>query len=319
MFKRALIDGFKWSSKWYFGSFSTAVVTFFFFNKYLEFDTIRSIRYGVALFCVSFLIKTIIQYVKLIDQLEDKIEKKDQQLEILNTSKEKKKRLRAFSFYGESIIILKQVFSNFHYLRKHEPIERKEMMAALIYLCNGLKGLFEKRFNNNYSVCIKVLGPDSDLENLTVHAKLITLCRDEKSFKSRSVPNGINHNIFDNTCFNEIFHNIDNPSKSHYLNNELIEDKYYKNTSFNIYGELPHDCYTTDDRKKHWSLPYKSELVVPITPVATLKNTERKKQFLGYLCVDCNETDSFHNKYDIELLKGVADGIFDIIKHSYKK
>ena len=319
MFKRALIDGFKWSTKWYLGSFSTAIATFFFFNKYLEFDTIRSIRYGVALFFVSFLVKTIIQYVKLIDHLETKIEEKDQQIEILNSRKERKKQLSVSSFYGESIIILKEIFSNFHYLRKHESIERKQMMTSLIYLCNGLKELFEKRFNHNYSICIKVLGPDSDLENLTVHAEVITLCRDEKSYKRRSVPNGIKHNIFDNTCFNEIFHNIDNTSKSYYLNNDIVEDKYYKNTSFNIYGELPNDCHTTEERRKNWTLPYKSELVVPITPVTTLANTERKKQFLGYLCVDCNETDSFHNKYDVEMLKGVADGIFDIIKHSYKK
>lgn len=319
MFKRALIDGFKWSAKWYFGSFSTAIATVFFFSKYLEFDFIRSIRYGVALFIVSFLVKTIIQYVKLIDQLETRIEEKDQQIEILNSKKEKKKQLGVSSFYGESIIILKEIFSNFHFLRKQEAIERKQMMTCLIYLCNGLKELFEKRFNNNYSVCIKVLGPDSDLENLTVYAEVVTLCRDEKSYRRRSVPNGVKHNIFDNTCFNEIFHNIDNPDRSHYLNNDLVEDKYYKNSSYNIYGELPNSCQTTEDRRRSWTLPYKSELVVPITPVTTGTNVERKKQFLGYLCVDCNEIDSFHNKYDIEMLKGVADGIFDIIKYTYKK
>ena len=279
MFKRALLDAFKWSAKWYVGSFSTAVATFFFFYNYFEFDFLRSIKYGIALLVLSFLVKTIIQYVKLIDQLETKIDEKEQTIQLLNTKKEKKKQLNSTSFYGESIIILNKIFSNFHFLRKHETVERKEMMTALIYLCNGIKELFEKRFTHNYSVCIKILGPDTDLENLTVHAETITLCRDEKSYKRRSMPNGIKHNIFDNTCFNEIFHNIDNHGKAHYLNNDLIEDKYYKNTSFSIYGELPNDCQTTDERRRNWTLPYKSEIVVPITPIASIAETERKNNF----------------------------------------
>jgi hypothetical protein len=311
MFFRALTDAFKWSAKWYFGSFSTAIATFFFFEKYLEFDLSHSIKYGLGVFVLSFIFKAIIQYIKLIDELEQKITQRDEKIEILNTKKEKKKQLTSTNFYGEAIIILKDVFSKFHFLRKIEVVENKDLMVALIFLCNNIKELFEKRFKNNYSVSIKVLANNVDLNNVTAYAELVTLCRDESSYKRRSQPQGIVHNIFENTCFTEIFHNIDDPNKSHYINNDLPEDKYYKNTSFNIYGALPENT-NTDERRKSWTLPYRSELVVPITPIEP-NNIDRKKQFLGYLCVDCNEEDAFHSKYDVSLLKGVADGIFDII------
>lgn len=318
MFKRAILDAFKWSTKWYLGSFSTAIATFFFFEKYLKFTLFRSIRYGVALFLLSFLIKAIYQYVKYIDSLEHKIQNQDETINLLNSKKEKKKLLSNPNFYGEAIIILKDVFSKFHYLRKQDLIDKKEMVTSLIFLCNNIKDLFEKRFKHNYSVCIKIIGPDVDLDNITGYAQITTLCRDEKSYKRRSQPQVVNHNIFDNTCFNEIFHNIDDHNKSHYINNDLTEDRYYKNSSSKVYGEIPEDCSTTEERRKNWTLPYRSELVVPIAPI-DLKNAERKKQFLGYLCVDCNEEDAFHIKYDIGMLKGIADGIFDIIQHTYNK
>jgi len=315
MFKEALLDAFRWSTKWYLGSFSTAIATFFFFEKYLEFTRPRSIRYGIALLVLSFILKAIVQYVKKIDELKESIIQKNEQIELLNSKKEKRKLLTSSNFYGEAIIILKDIFSKFHFLRKKEKIEKKEMLTALIYLCNSLKELFEKRFTYNYSVCIKVLGPDVDLENITAYTQVTTLCRDLQSYNRRSQPHGINHNIFENTCFVEIFHNIDNTSKSYYLNNDLPEDKYYRNTSFKIYGELPENCTTAEERRAKWSLPYRSELVVPITPIET--NVQRNKQFLGYLCVDCNEEDAFHSKYDTNMLKGVADGIYDIIKNTY--
>lgn len=317
MFKRAIKDAFKWSSKWYLGSFSSAIATFFFFEKYLEFDRIRSIRYGFGIFGLVFVVKVIYQYVGLIDELEKKITNQEEKIDILNSKKEKNKLLSASNFYGEAIITLKVVFSKFHFLRKKEKIDQKEMIAELIFLCNNLKEMFERRFKHTYSVCIKVLGPDVDLTNITAYTQVTTLCRDEQSYRRRNLSNHVPHNIFENTCFVEIFHNIDNPNKSFYLNNDLAEDKYYKNTSFNIYGQIPENLSTIDQRKKNWTLPYRSELVVPITPIES--DQERKKQFLGYLCVDCSEEDAFHARYDTNLLKGVADGIFDVLKNKYKE
>jgi hypothetical protein len=109
---------------------------------------------------------------------------------------------------------------------------------------------------------------------------------------------------------------MDDPQKSYYLNNRLPADITYKNSSFQVYGELPTGCDTPTKRRKAWRLPYRSEVVVPITPIVVIGGG-RKKQFLGYLCVDCDSEDAFHDKYDVEMLRGVADGIYDLIKLTY--
>lgn len=313
MFKKAITEAFQWSLKWYIGSFSTAIATFFFFEKYLEFERYRSYRYGAALFFATFIARAFIQYISKIDELEKQVNQKDEQLEILNTKKEKKKLLTANNFYGEAIIILKDIFAKIHYARKDNKIDKDELTKILMFLCNKLKELFEKRLNHNYSVCIKVLGPEVNLTEINPQTQVSTLCRDFKSWKSRSQPQTVKHNIFENSCFLDIFHNIANVSKAHYLNNDLTEDRYYKNTSFQIYGEIPEEVTTIEERKKHWRLPYKSELVVPITPLE-IDEDQRKHNFLGYLCVDCSDEEAFHSKYDTQMLKGVADGIYDIIK-----
>ncbi|NMH26497.1 hypothetical protein [Flavobacterium silvaticum] len=315
MFKSALSEAWKWSAKFYFGSFSTAIASFFVFHNILKFEFVWSIACGIGLVILSFFIKFLINYFTAVNKLQESLLEKERQLEVMTTDKERKKRLTSANHYGEAIMVLKDIFSKVHYLRKQDKIEKKEMMATLLFLCNNLKNIFERRFSNNYSVSIKVLSDDVDLSNITMHAQVITLCRDAKSYKRRQNGNDVIHNIFDNTCFNEIFHNIDNPQKAHYISNNLVADRYYKNSSFKVYGDIPDSCDTEEKRQPEWSLPYKSEVVVPITPLDSTEN--RKQQFLGYLCVDCNVTDSFHIKYDIEMLKGIADGIFDIIKHNY--
>ena len=111
MFKEAIREALKWSTKWYLGSFSSAIGTFFFFEKYLEFSRTRSIRYGVALLVFTFFIKAFYQYIKKIDELKESIIQKNEQLELLNTKREKRKLLTINNFYGEAIIVLKDVFS----------------------------------------------------------------------------------------------------------------------------------------------------------------------------------------------------------------
>ena len=307
MFKRAILEAFNWSLKWYLGSFSTAVVTFFFFEIYLKFERTSSFGFGIALILLTFIFRAIFKYITKKDELEK-----------LENKKEKKKLLTINNFYGEAIIILKDIFAKTHYARKNNKIDKNELTEILVFLCNKLKELFEKRFKHNYSVCIKVLGPEVSLTEIDPQTQVSTLCRDYNSWKIRSQP-PIKHNIFANSCFFEIFYSIEDVSKAHYLNNDLTEDRYYKNTSFQIYGELPENITTHQERKDNWKLPYKSELVVPITPLE-IEAEKRKHNFLGYLCVDCSDEDAFHSKYDTQMLKGVADGIYDLIKlHTQNK
>lgn len=315
--KRALLDSVKWNIKWYLGSFSSSIAIFFFLHTIFDFELIRSGRYGAAIIFLSFLFRTIYQLLIEVDKLEVDVKEGKQEIQRLKTTRERLKQLKAVHFYGDAIIILQNIFSNVHFLRKKKAQDKKELVKVLVIMCNGLKELFYIRYKYKYSVCIKVLSNQIDKKKVTQQAVIETLCRDKESYHSRSVPNSISHNILDNTCFVEVLNNIDNSKKAHFLSNDIPANEYYNNSSFQIYGELPSDCYTKEDREKYWTLPYKSEIVVPITPLIIDQNADRKSQFLGYLCIDCDHVNAFHYKYDVEMLKGVADGIYDILDIYY--
>jgi hypothetical protein len=144
-------------------------------------------------------------------ELEEKVNvlAQEEQKQPVSRKKQKKKQKKQglvdWNFYGEAIIVLKDVFSRLHHIRKSEPIVKEELMESLLNLCNDLKGLFEKRYKYRYSVCLKVLGSGVDLGNIDPYAQIETLCRDIESYKGRSQPTTIKHNIFQNTCFSQIF------------------------------------------------------------------------------------------------------------------
>ena len=58
-------------------------------------------------------------------------------------------------------------------------------------------------------------------------------------------------------------------------------------------------------------LPYSSELVYPIVPIKG--NETNQKDLKGFICIDCNKPNKFdESRYDIPMVQGVADGIYDI-------
>jgi hypothetical protein len=311
MFKRTLIEAFKWSVKWYFSSISSAVATFFIMEKYFEFERLRSIKYGIAIFTLTMIFRVIVKYLQQIDNLERKINEKESQIDLLSTRRSKSNLLKGYNHYGEIILILKNIFSNVHNVRRGEEISNEHISGVLIQICNNLKHIFEKRIpDNTYSVCIKILTKENGEVDSSIN--VLTLCRDETSHYERKGQPSVNHKIIENTCFNEILYNIDNPIKSFYYNDNLPQDKYYKNSSFKTYGPIP-EGIPDEERSRYWTLPYMSEIVLPIAP--TLHPSDnRRADFYGYLCVDCNEISGFHKKYDVGMLQGVADGLSDLIK-----
>lgn len=310
MFKRTFIEAFKWSTRFYFSSITSSVGTFFLMEKYFEFERGRSIKYGVCIFLLTAIIRVLIQYVMEIDKLEDKIGEKNNQLDLLNTKQKKEELIKNYNFYGESILQLKDSFSLVHKVRRQDILENEQLMRVFISVCNKLKHIFEKRFDYTYSVCIKVLPKENDIISDIVD--VTTICRDEDSYLNRRHCKLVPHKINENTCFNEILYNIDVPNNSYYFNNNLPLDRYYKNSSFKNYGVMPVES-TDTDRQRLWPLPYRSEIVVPIAPILHPSN-ERRKDFFGYLCVDCDQENGFHKKYDVGMIQGVADGLSDLLK-----
>ncbi len=202
------------------------------------------------------------------------------------------------SIWGEAIIDLKDAYAEIHALRKKEHFDDKEFMATMIVFCDTLKKIFDRKTKANCCVSIKV--PIADSDNLET-IELRNLCSDI-SHKDRDTETyqKTRHTIIGNTPYRVIVNKIlkQNPKHFAYLNNNIEQTPDYDNSS--------RDCYTDG------ILPYKSELVYPIIPIKRSDNKNYK--MCGFICIDCNKTDKFdENRYDIPMVEGIADGIYDVI------
>lgn len=202
------------------------------------------------------------------------------------------------SIYGDAILILRDSFSKVHSIRKKEIIDDSEFIETMVVFCNNLKGIFEKKTKSKCSVSIKVPSKDSINERSSVQ----NLCRDSIATMSRDTDlyKKVNHTIIGNTPYQKIVNNIlkGNKEKLHYINNDINSNGDYENTSREAYIDA--------------KLPYSSELVYPLLPFTWDKKTNNY-DCIGFICVDCESKDSFDDKYDVGIISGVADGIYDII------
>jgi hypothetical protein len=202
------------------------------------------------------------------------------------------------SIYGDAIILLRDSFSKVHSLRKCEEIGDNEFTETMVVFCNNLKNIFEKKTKSKCSVSIKVPTKGSINEQSSVR----NLCRDSIATKTRDTDlyRKVNHTIIGNTPYQKIVNNIlkGNKEKLHYLNNDINANGDYENTSREAY--------------ENGILPYSSELVYPLLPFTWDRKTNNY-DCIGFICVDCETKNSFDDKYDVGIISGVADGIYDII------
>lgn len=204
--------------------------------------------------------------------------------------------------YGEAIVLLKNSFSLTHNYRKIPGHNDKEFMKTMMSFCNNLKKIFDKKTKGECSVSIKV---PLRSEKVSENTSMFNLCRDFKHYQIRNTEHyrKTNHSIIGNTAFQKTLNNVLKHNKiKHYLNNSISKTKDYENTS--------RDCLP--DGK----LCYESELVYPIIPII---NTDPKNiECRGFICVDCTLPNVFNEDYDVAILEGVADGIYDLITERNK-
>lgn len=200
------------------------------------------------------------------------------------------------SVYGEAIIILKDSFANAHAYRKRDGYDDTEFMRIMITFCNNLRDIYNKITDADCSVSLKVPRYDTSVSEHTI---LTNLTRDVKhGNRDTKTYTETKHNLLGNTAFTYCFNKVmTNAKEKHYINNKINETDNYLSTS--------KVCYDNG------ILPYNSELVIPIVPI--VPNSDGNLDCHGFLCVDCDVKGAFHSKYDIALLEGVADGIYDLI------
>ncbi|QOG02294.1 hypothetical protein [Flavobacterium sp. MDT1-60] len=199
------------------------------------------------------------------------------------------------SIYGNAIILLNECSASLNEYRKKNTHDDTEFLKAMILLCNNLKIIFTDIVKDECAVSIKV-PIASEWNNETL---VMNLVRDsEHSSRDTIAYTETKHTLLGNTaftfCLNKVSSN--NTSKA-YVNNSVNNSRNYDNTSMALH---------TDQ-----ILPYNSELVFPIVPTNL---DHQKHNCVGFICIDSIKENAFDTKYEIEIVKGVADAIYDIIK-----
>lgn len=208
------------------------------------------------------------------------------------------------SIWGNAIVDLKDAYSVMHHLRKQEEILDEDFMNALITMCEKVKMIFDRKTKGNCCVSIKV--PAGVFTSLQTW-ELCNLCRDsEHTNRDTKDYEKTKHTVIGNTPYIVIVNKLLNTKqevKPYYMNNDIEKSKDYMNSSSQLYKN---------------GLPYKSELVYAIVPI--IKDEAHRYDLAGFLCIDCDKKNVFDDKrYDIPMVEGIVDGIYDIIEKRNKQ
>ena len=222
------------------------------------------------------------------------------------------------SVYGNAIVLLSQAYANIH-SNRYKELETTEVKTILVDFCDKIRDIYEFKTKSKCSVSIKIMInlPESD-SSISYDTQVVNLVRDSSCLnRYTNEYERVKHNIANNTCFQRIvakfFSNKYN--EMFFLSNDIPSIDDYDNSSFQLYPKYTDNLTKTEkSRRKHYPLEYRSELVVSLAPL----KIEEKINFpiLGFLCVDCQLENQqvFDSKYDIPLMQGVADGLYDFIK-----
>jgi len=211
------------------------------------------------------------------------------------------------SKYADTMSNITSGFSAIHQLERADEINIDAAVNASKTLCNEIATAYTVITGTKCSASIKLLEKDVD-ELGNIRAKAITFARSNSPIRNPK-DNNIKHWIDKNTDFLNIMEKIDEPRKYYFFNNNLPMKPRYQNTSFDIYDNPNIERNIVMNYIK-WPLPYKSTIVVPICPC----NEPNKNTLVGFLCLDSANLWAFKKKYDVELLTGLADGIYNLMK-----
>lgn len=221
--------------------------------------------------------------------------------------------------YGDAIIYLHHAFQNINLLKlKSTKLSAEEVKTELTIFCTTLKDLYEKRTKSRCCVSIHLF-KELQSDNKMFTSNVFNFIRDKDCSRNDKNYQDFSHTVHENTCYEEIVKNL--LSKDYdqlfYINNDLPSDIGYQSTSLAVKEKHwgmkfePTKKHKVKHRRKNWYLDYRSEIVVPILP----SSNQNDYFLLGFFCIDCKKQKSitFNRKYDVPLLQGVVDGIYDII------
>lgn len=221
-------------------------------------------------------------------------------------------RYRKKTKYADAYGAINIGFSHLHRLRRVENPSLGQILPALEKLCDEVSNAFGRIYGSKIGVCIKFIVNDNG------RPRCQTLVRDSNS-NAQSRKSGsqdtIKHWIDANSDFEFIYNNFDNDNEetSYYIEQHLPTCRDYKNTRLKT-GWKPRSFFLCPERygrKWNWPLQYKSTLIVPIVPL--IANDQSQEAIRGFLCADSPSEGIFNKFYDVDIMKGVADGIYNQI------
>ncbi len=204
-------------------------------------------------------------------------------------------------------------FAELHKIHRQGINDIAEMMNKISSATEYISNAFSRLYGHHISVCIKLIVFKDN------RALASTLSRDKKSIaKNRRVGGNDKgeHWIDKNSDFNFIYSNYDSDDHdtSFYHETRLPIRKRYYNSRLKNWpppGNIIGGFLEKTMLRKSWPLKYRSTLVVPIVPL--FSEEQNQKAVRGFLCLDSPREVCFNTQYDVEILKGIADGIYNII------
>lgn len=216
--------------------------------------------------------------------------------------------------YAEVYSNINTGFSYLHSINRHSEERSDIILQNLSNLCDSLSNAFTKIYGEQICVCIKFLIKNEQQRRVSVQ----TLVRDtySKTIQRKTGTNDSTQHWLDgNSDFEFIYSNFDNDNidTRFFHESHLPTCKDYKNTRMqgNWLPQRHFALFENMLRRKCWPLKYKSTLVVPIVPL--LADEQSKDKIRGFLCIDSSKEGRFNKTVDVDILRGVSDGLFNQI------
>ena len=227
--------------------------------------------------------------------------------------------LHRLARYTEVFPHLNQAFSSLHRSLRNSEFSHEDYEMIFTRFCITLAHIYSDIKGSQCHVCMKVIVKPAK-GKVSVHTlKAKTLVRDNLSVGREKIDSiAVNHLLCNNSDYEYIFENIRTENSRYFFDNNLVIHQNYKNTSF--IPKTPTRTFTysyqgsEEDREKHWPLPYKSIIVVPICP--GIQEERDHHSLLGFLAIDATEKNVFDEKIDTEILCGCADAIYNPLKQA---
>jgi len=219
--------------------------------------------------------------------------------------------------YAEVLSYLNRIFLEIQAIAINRAASMEEIRQICTHFVNGLSASFSLITATKCAVCIKIIEGYPDVQRETkIRPKVITLCRDDMSREREASVVRVEHWIDQNTDFEQLHKDAGTPRR-YYFSNYLPGIRGYKNTSFEIYGtpwDISMPIIADFLRDISWKLPYKSTIVVPISPPPDPQR--RDYRLAGYLCLDSRSRGAFTRRYDLDIMIGAGYYLYEVV-HRY--